>query len=319
MLSNEELQERLERRFVGSDELKDLRIKTRGKRAREMVCEALGWPIPKSFPRTQPRFPTENFDIFVQAANNLQLWNRPVNVGQRYVIAVLGGDGIVRSVKVLTGFDVSDLATSDTQTTKLQARFRAHAVPEPRVAVHGTDTESFRIFHQTFSAESPPHPRRVGAMPGVGLLNMPALAAALQPLVGRSFRDPGAMQERLRGQELHVAVCEVLRYDAYADTGQHPDIPNQLLEIKLQMSPTIDLGLVDPTAAEPMPPPFPASLRLADVRYAIFGATKPTPDTFRVDAIHLVSGARFYDVFEPMGGLGKNAKIQIRLPRDWFA
>jgi hypothetical protein len=55
------------------------------------------------------------------------------------------------------------------------------------------------------------------------------------------------------------------------------------------------------------------------VRYGVFGATKPTPETFRIDSIHLVAGANFYDAFEPMGGLGRNSKLQIRLPKEWFS
>lgn len=318
MLSADELRRKLEKRFLGSDELKDLPIKTRAKRARTMTCEALGWPIPESFPRQEPRFPKENFDIFIQAANNLQLWNRLVNVGQRYVIAVLDRTDLVKSIKVLSGFDISDLATSDTKTKKLQARFRAYSVPETGVVSHGGDTDAFRRFYEAHSSPRLRQLNRVAAMPGPGLMRMEDVAEALQPLVGKQFRDPGAIQERLRGQELHIAVCRALGYDAYADTGQHPDIPNQLLELKLQMSPTIDLGLVDPTSAEPMPAPFPAPLRVADVRYCVFGATKPMPETFQIDSLHLVSGANFYTAFEPMGGLGTNSKLQIRLPREWF-
>jgi hypothetical protein len=317
MLTKEELRAKLEVRFLGSNELRNLPIKTRGKKAREMVCEALGWPIPGSFLRTKPRFPSENFDIFVQGANNLQLWNRDVNVAQRYVFVILVGDQ-VRSVKILTGFELSELAKSDTKTTKLQAQFRGYAEYHPHVVVHGTDTPGLRQYLAANYLGTSSHPRRVGAMPGIGLLSMEELARALQPLIGAHFSDPGAVQERLRGQQLHMAVCKALQYDVYADTGQHPDIPNQLLELKLQMSPTIDLGLVKPLSPEPMPDPFPADLQLADVRYAVFGATKTTSATFRIECIHLVSGANFYTVFKPMGGLGENSKLQIRLPKEWF-
>lgn len=318
MLTSDELRHLLELRFLGSDELAALPIKTRGKKARIMVCEAFGWVTPRSFPRTQPRFPQENFDIFVQAASNLQLWNRPVNVGQRYVIVILDAVEKVKSIRVLSGYDVSELATSDRLTSKLQARFPEFSVQENQVVVQHADTEVFREFLANYGIRRDDHPMQVGAMPGRGLMSIEGLAAELQPLVGKEFSDPGATQERLRGQQLHVAVCEALRYDAYADSGQHPDLPNQLLEIKLQMSPTIDLGLVDPASEEPLPEPFPTPLRVADVRYAVFGASKPTPQTFRIDSAHLVPGAKFYQVFEPMGGLGTNKKLQIRLPREWF-
>lgn len=317
MLSADELREKLEQRFVGSGELKDLPIKTRAKRARIMACEALDWPVPKSFPRQAPRFPAENFDIVVQKANNFQVYNRPVNVAQRYAIVLLDKEQSVKEIKVLSGYDISDLVTSDKETTKLQARFKDFAVPKPDVVLHSKDTLVLQEFIRN-NAGAGSHPRRVEAMPGTGLMSISQIASALQPLLGSILRDPGFTQERLRGQALQVAVCEALGYDVYADSGQHPDIPNQLLELKLHLSPTIDLGLIDPTSTEPLPEPFPPHLRVADVRYAVFGATKPAPDSVRIDSVHLVSGADFFTAFEPMGGLGRNKKRQIRLPREWF-
>ena len=47
------------------------------------------------------------------------------------------------------------------------------------------------------------------------------------------------------------------------------------LEVKLQTSPTIDLGLVDPHSEQAldMPPLDGIPIRHCDVRYAVFGAT----------------------------------------------
>ena len=44
--------------------------KTRSKVAKQKVCQALGYPVPSSFSKTQPRFPGQNFDTYVQKANN---------------------------------------------------------------------------------------------------------------------------------------------------------------------------------------------------------------------------------------------------------
>ncbi len=90
MMSNERLRSMLEARFVGSQELRDLAIKTRGKRARIMACEALQYAVPRSFPRTQPRFADESFDIIVQKSTNFQPWNRDIRLNQRYVFVILG-------------------------------------------------------------------------------------------------------------------------------------------------------------------------------------------------------------------------------------
>jgi hypothetical protein len=70
----------------------------------------------------------------------------------------------------------------------------------------------------------------------------------LRVLIGSSFPNAGHDQERNRGAELHRLVCKALDYQSYADDGQFPDVKNQLLEVKLQTAPTIDLGLVEPVS-----------------------------------------------------------------------
>ena len=37
-------------------------IRTRSKVLKTAVCKALGYPVPSSFQKTQPRFPGQNFD-----------------------------------------------------------------------------------------------------------------------------------------------------------------------------------------------------------------------------------------------------------------
>ena len=61
-------------------------IRTRSKVLKTAVCTALGYPVPTSFRKTQPRFPGQNFDTYVQKANNLQIWNEEVSSSRRYVI-----------------------------------------------------------------------------------------------------------------------------------------------------------------------------------------------------------------------------------------
>jgi hypothetical protein len=317
MLTNEQLKTVIEARFQGSLELRGLPIKTRAKRARMMTCEALGYTIPKSFPRTQPRFDIERFDIMVQRSNNYQLWNDDIRLGQRYVFVILDKEERVASVRVVTGLDIANLPQTGTRTTKYQARFRDFAVIEEASTVHGSDTDRFCTYRNA-NLGGGGRAGTVGVMPGQGLLTISELGAALSKLIGTKLHNPGAMQDRLRGQAVHEAVCGALGYDRYADSGQHPDLPNQLLEVKLQTSPTIDLGLVDPTSAELLPLPYPQALRICDVRYAVFGATNIDDQTTRINNVQLVSGAAFDHIFPRMGGLGQNSKIQIRLPREWF-
>src|SRR5579862_3258197 len=57
------------------DSLRGLPLRTRSKVVKARVCNVLGYPVPKSFKRTQPRFVGQMFDTYVQKSNNLQVWN----------------------------------------------------------------------------------------------------------------------------------------------------------------------------------------------------------------------------------------------------
>lgn len=154
--------------------------------------------------------------------------------------------------------------------------------------------------------------------PGCTLLPLAVIAERLHPLLGTVLRDPGAVQERLRGQELHLKGSAELGYESHHDTGQHPDVPHQLLEVKLQTSPTIDLGLVDPVSTSPLGPPFPDTFRHADARYAVFGGIPTGDGHVRLISLILVTGELFFESFRRFGGLGVNRKLKIHLPRDWW-
>lgn len=304
----------LEARFLDSYELVGLPIKTRSKRAKTMVCEALGLPIPKSFQKTSPRFAAENLDVIAQKSNNFQPWNTELDPNRRYAFLILDADDRVRAVKVLMGAQLMVYNTTGTLTSKFQAAFADYAKEGCRP--HGDDT--------AFVKELIAKPRIQGdsrdpcAPPDGALLPLAKLAKRLAFLLGTELKDPGADQERLRGQELHQDVGKALGYGEHRDSGQHPDVPHQLLELKLQTSPTVDLGLVDPASTAALSPPFPDGLRHADTRYAVFGGVRSGPSRLRLIGLTVVAGERFFEVFRRFGGLGKNSKLQIRLPTEWW-
>jgi len=309
-----ELTRALRKRLLNSSELANLPIRTRSKRAKQLVCEALNLPIPKSFAKTSPRLVAENLDVAVQKANNFQPWNTEIDPNRRYAFLILDRKDRVRDVKVLMGTEVIKYNTSPTLTSKYQAAFVNY--DEPGVRVHGADTALVQGL-----LKAPPSGLLASdpcAGPDAGLLPLHEVAQRLSSLIGTTIVDPGADQERLRGQGLHEHVGRALGYTGHRDTGQHPDVPNQILEIKLQTSPTVDLGLVDPTSEGRLSPPFPDSLRHADTRYAVFGAAQASKALVRIVGITLVSGERFFEVFRRFGGLGVNSKLQIRLPTAWW-
>lgn len=151
------------------------------------------------------------------------------------------------------------------------------------------------------------------------LLSISALFAKLSPLVGKSFDNPGILQERNRGGVLHGIVSSTLGYHGHADNGRFPDIRHQLLEVKLQTSPTIDLGAISPDSDEHLDFPAIGSIRVRhqDVRYAVF-CGQVTGERVTLTGLVLVTGKDFYGCFEKFGGLVINNKYQLKLPGDFF-
>lgn len=296
--------------------LAGLPLRTRSKVVKEHVCRALGYPAPSSFKKTQPRFPGQFFDCYVQKSNNLQVWNEELSPTRRYVIIRVNSEDTIVKVKVVTGDALALLDTTGTLTQKYQARL----IPRDEETELVADLDTDRI--QAFTSEeidlgriaSPvSHPRAGQILPIHNVYDR------LKMMVGKGFPDIGYDQERNRGAALHRLVCEHLGYADYRDDGQFPDVRHQLLEVKLQTSPTIDLGLVCPDSEEALDVPMieGQQVRHCDVRYALFyGSTDGT--TVSITHFFLSTGEAFFDRFPQFGGKVLNKKLQIPLPSDFF-
>src|SRR6185437_11549855 len=94
--------------------LAGLPLRTRSKVVKERVCGVLGYPIPASFRKTQPRFPGQMFDTYTQKSNNLQVWNEELEPTRRYVLIRVANDDVVTRVKVVTGDTLALLDTTGT-------------------------------------------------------------------------------------------------------------------------------------------------------------------------------------------------------------
>ena len=308
-----DLEELLDRTLSGAD-LAGLANRTRSKRVKELICQALGYPVPGSFRKTQPRFPGQQFDAYTQKSNNLQIWNEELSPTRRYVLIRPDGNGNVVRVKVVTGEDLALLDRTGTLTSKYQARLSFGS--ETAELVTPVDTENL-LSHVELVSRMEGKPT---AQPRSGrLLPIAEVFSRLQAGVGASFPDAGIDQERNRGAVLHELVCELLGYASYADDGRFPDVRNQLLEVKLQTATTIDLGLVSPSSTEPLDVTKlgDTQVRHCDVRYAMFyGETDGS--TVTLTHLFLTNGKGFHDRFEQFQGKVQNAKLQIPLPRDFF-
>ena len=295
--------------------LAGLPLRTRSKVVKEQVCQALGYPVPSSFKKTKPRFPGQCFDTYAQKSNNLQVWNEELSPSRRYVVIRVGEDDLITMVKVVTGRMLAILDTTGTLTQKYQARM----IPTEAMGelIADKDTELLRPFVGTgvdLSVVSPVDYPRAG-----NLLSIRDLFERLQSLVGESFPDIGYDQERNRGATLHRLVCQQLGYSDYRDDGQFPDVRDQLMEVKLQTSQTIDLGLVCPDSVEALDVPKIAGqqIRHCDVRYAVFYAVT-NGQNITLRNLLLSTGEKFFSRFQQFQGKVLNRKLQIPLPADFF-
>ena len=303
-----------------------LPLRTRSKVVKTRICEVLGYPAPTSFAKTRPRFPGQNFDTYIQKSNNLQVWNEELSPTRRYVL-IREVDGMLTRVRVVTGETLAKLDTTGTLTQKYQARLVPGRTSSELISVADTVTvrgllrnpeskskEALNEPPQALYGTSPTDYPKAGQ-----LLSVNDIFARLVSLVGASFADTGRDQDRNRGAALHRLVCTKLGYSDYADDGRFPDVKHQLLEVKLQTSPTIDLGLVTPASTDPLDIPkiAEASVRHCDVRYAIFGA-RSDGDRVTINQFYLCTGVDFFTRFPRFEGKVLNKKLQIPLPHNLF-
>jgi|AntAceMinimDraft_17_1070374.scaffolds.fasta_scaffold01321_4 hypothetical protein len=117
-----------------------------------------------------------------------------------------------------------------------------------------------------------------------------------------------------RGQALERRVLELLDYPNYKKEqlyGAFPDIRNQLLEVKVQDSPTVDLGKFSPEFEEIIIEDL--NLTTHDVRYLI---ALTNSETEIIDGIILVPGAKLGEVFSYVSS--QSYKCQRSIPIDFF-
>lgn len=216
----------------------------------------------------------------------------------------------------MTGQALSALDTTGVLTRKYQAKCIPGNHPTELVAPKDTSILSPFIAMESDQKiiSSPVDPPRAGE-----LLPINVLFERLSSLIGKSFKDPGTDQERNRGGDLHRLACLALGYAGYQDNGQFPDVRHQLLEVKLQTSHTVDLGLALPNSTEALDVSMihGKQIRYCDVRYALF-CGRIVNKMVVLTHLSVTTGEAFFGRFTQFQGNVMNAKLQIPLPRDFF-
>jgi len=294
--------------------LNGLPLRTRAKVIKVEICKILHYPAPKIFKKIQPRFPAQNIDIYVQKSNNLQIWNEEVAPDRRYVLIKINNEDIIERVKIIVGEELVTLDKTGTLTQKYQARFSFGKQNTEIVSQNDTSNMSSIVHKKTMKLDDPASDPDENS-----ILDIRSVFSALKQLIGCSFSYSGSDQERNRGAELHRRACRCLGYKTYRDNGQFPDIRNQLLEIKLQTSATIDLGLVNPSSNRKVGIPRikGCSIKYSDIRYAVFYG-HVSAGRVTLTNLYVITGKDFYRRFKQFKGREINRKIQIPLPANFF-
>lgn len=315
-LPSEELQFLLTEHLVGLD-LKGLALRTRSKVVKSNVCEALGYPVPKSFKKTKPRFLCQNFDVYTQKSNNLQIWNEEISPARRYVLIRISDDDLITEIRVVTGDIISELDNTGKLTQKFQASYN-----RPRIAGSEqlSEKDTAHLLDIISEADVRLGTDNPASYPELGkVMAISILFNKLKGIVGKRIPYLGALQERNRGGFLHRMVCESLGYDSFKEDGKFPDVKHQLLEVKLQTSPTVDLGLFLPsdTSSLDLPRLKGKNIRMCDIRYAVFYGDVEDEEII-ITNFYLVTGEDFFKYFRQFEGNKVNKKLQISLVNEFW-
>jgi hypothetical protein len=115
------LEELLREALVGVS-LSRLPLRTRSRVVKKLACKALGYPVPRCFKRSRPKFLGQLLDTYTQKANNLQIWNEELSPTRRYALIRVSARDVITSVKVVTGESLARFDTTGTLTQKYHAR-----------------------------------------------------------------------------------------------------------------------------------------------------------------------------------------------------
>lgn len=287
-----------------------LALKTRSQFVRQHVFSALGY-APDGKVAQGALFGAQNADIYVQKANNLQVWNDKLDLNRRYLVVLVDAADTVAGVRAFTGRTLAKWNRTGTLTAKYQAALKLVFSDAVSTHVCGRDTERTVQFVGTDQGE----PTASGEPVAGTLLSIEELGRKLSKLIGTTVPFVSAVDDKKRSAALTAKVGKALGYAGTGETAVFPKLPAQMLEVKLQTSPTIDLGRTWPSSDSPLnfQEGRARMLRRRDVRFAVFYGTR-VGNRIRLDKVVITAGERFWDVFATLEGKVRNTKLQITLP-----
>lgn len=281
-----------------------------------------------------PKLKREMIDTYVVTSGNsynLQVWNRIPNSGD-VLIEYENGDYLtcadVRLVFVKVDTEESCIDSIIVTTPSyIEEHFGKFGVPTIKWQLIISDSKRQEILSRNPPVLVEPDFNLDEYLSGniayhsVNMFDEPqegevASIQSLEPvlidnLIGKTI-DPAATKNR--GQTLEYSVISLLDYDVSEDSvlaGGYPDLPNQALEIKIQDSPTVDLGKYSPQFETEVYSDL--DITTESIRYLIALMNKETNE---VEGFILVPGKSLGEHFSYVAD--KNFKCQRSIPMSFF-
>lgn len=329
--------------LIGREFVMTFKPRTDGSRLRKLIESTIEGSTTNATPETYqimplkkkglPRLLSELIDTYVVSSGesyNLQVWNRNPN-GKNTLIKYSNGETItpkdirlvmakisltenkISSITILTpGYIEKKFGKFGKPTIKNQLLINPNTrsviiSSDPPIRFYD-DTQKVKEFCNndviTKGLSFTSSPTKDKLIPLSVIKDKVALN-----LIGRSL---DAADTKNRGQQLERLVIELLGYDPEDNLmGGFPDIPNQLLEVKVQDAQTIDLGKYSPQFIETIDHTL--NLTTEDVRYLI---ALTDPKTHVICGVILSSGEALGKNFTFVNGT--SYKCQRSIPMKFF-
>lgn len=343
ILLPEQLVARL-RPLVGKSFSLTRKVRTDGANLRKIICDLLIDRLEYAIEKDQyqvvspkgkglPRILVELIDTYLVTSGisyNLQIWNRapssnsPIiryNGGEaissldiRYVLVKVDIESlIIESIVIMTPYYIEKTFGSFGKPTIKQQllispAFRTNLVGSSEKVFATEDTKTL-IPHLSQSSSVKGCDSDVIPQSGMILPISMIREKVVNRLIGLQLPQADT---KTKGQMLEEIVINLLGYQGTAKlVGGYPDVPNQILEVKIQDTQTVDLGRYSPQFKEVIYPHLGVSTR--DVRYLIALTNSKTQT---IEGVILSSGEQLGNVFTYVSD--KSYKCQRTIPMAFF-
>ena len=333
--------------LIGTDFILTGKSRTDGSNIRKLIARTLEkYPLPKAaiegeyeiVPPKQkgiPKIIREFIDTYIVTSGksyNLQVWNR-IPSSQSLLIKYDSGESlkcvdvrfILTKIDVIAGKISSIIIATPEYIVEKFGAFGKPTIKHQllisskiRKKIYGSEDkimffkDSNKLSYLLRYNFEPPKDNMVEDPKSNEILSIGLIKTMVaEKLIGFKL---AADSTKNRGQALERKVLELLGYssiDSGLLYGAFPDIPNQLLEVKVQDTPTVDLGKFSPEKEEVIIKDL--NITTFDIRYLI---ALTNPETEMIEGIILSPGEKLGEVFSYVSD--QSYKCQRSIPMDIF-